>query len=62
MNYTKYLLSEDFINLDSLVSDKRYLKEVTAVLPCVIAMVGVVAISTALPITLTVDTINRLRK
>lgn len=61
MKYTEYLLREDFINLDSLVSEKRYLKEVTAVLPCIIAMIGVVAITTALPVTLVVDTINKLR-
>ena len=62
MKYTNYLLREDFIDLDSLVSNRKYLKEVTAILPCVIAMLGVVVISTALPITLTVDTINKLRK
>jgi hypothetical protein len=62
MKYTEYLLKEDFIDLNGLVSKRRYLKEVTAILPCVIAMAGVVVISTMLPVTLTVDTINKLRK
>jgi hypothetical protein len=61
MKYTNYLLNENFIDLDSLVSEKKYLNKVTAILPCVIAIAGVVAISVALPITLTVDTINKLR-
>ena len=61
MKYTNYLLKENFIDLDLLVSENKYLNIVTAILPCVIAIVGVVAISTALPITLTVDTINKLR-
>jgi hypothetical protein len=62
MKYTEYLLKEDFIDLNGLVSKRRYLKEVTTILPCVIAMAGVVVISTMLPVTLTVYTINKLRK
>ena len=61
MKYTRYLLTEDFIDLDSLVSDNIYLKDLTAVLPCVIGIVGVVVISTALPIVFTVDMVNKLK-
>jgi len=62
MKYTRYLLKEDFINLDSLVSDNKYLRDVSAILPCVIGIVGVVVISTALPIVFTVDMVNKLRR
>jgi hypothetical protein len=62
MSYTDYLLKEDFINLDSLVSDNKYLRDMTAILPCVLGIVGVVLITSVLPVTITVDTINRFRK
>lgn len=62
MSYTNYLLKENFINLDLLVSDNKYLRDITAILPCILGIMGVILISSILPMMIVVDTVNKFRK
>ena len=61
MRYTNYLINTEFINVESLVSDNRYLRESSKILPITICIIGVVCISSLLPMTIIVDFYNKIK-
>ena len=61
MKYTDYLLNTNFVDVDSLVSDNKYLNEPSKILPITISIIGIVCIGSLLPFTIIVDTFNKLK-
>ena len=55
MNYTNYILNGDVINIDSLISKKKYLKEITITLAIPVVAVGFITFLGILPATYIMD-------
>jgi hypothetical protein len=58
MNYTNYILSGNSININSLISKKRYLKPITITIAIPVAIVGFLAFSGILPATYIIDRVK----
>jgi hypothetical protein len=61
MKYTNYLLNTEFIDVNSLVSDNKYLKEPSKILPITISIIGIICIGSILPMTIIVDSYNNIK-
>jgi hypothetical protein len=61
MRYTNYILNNDFIDIDGMVSQKRYLKQLTILAALPVAIFGIAVLSGALPIAYTVDSFRYMK-
>lgn len=55
MNYTNYILNGNVININSIISKKRYFKQITITLAIPVAAVGVLTFLGILPVTFIMD-------
>lgn len=61
MKYTKYILSDKFVNINALQTDKILFKLPVILLTIVISVMGIATILGLLPMTVTVDEIRRTK-
>jgi len=55
MNYTNYILNGNVININSIISKKRYLRQITITLAIPVAAVGILTFMGILPATFILD-------
>lgn len=56
MKNINYILNSDFVDIDSMISKKRYLREVTVLAAIPVAVFGIVILSGMLPVAVAIDT------
>ena len=61
MKYTKYILSDKFVNINALQTEKIIFKLPAILLTIVIAVMGIATIIRFLPMTVTVDEVRRTK-
>jgi hypothetical protein len=55
MNYTNYIINGNIINVDSIISNKKYLRPITITLAIPVTIVGIATFGSMLPITFLLD-------
>jgi hypothetical protein len=55
MNYTNYIINGNFIDINSIISKKKYFKHITISIAIPIACVGVLTMIGILPLTFVLD-------
>jgi hypothetical protein len=61
MKYTKYLMSDKFVDINSLQTNRYYLKLPLLLIKIPVAMVGVLTILGFLPMTIMVDELRNTK-
>ncbi len=61
MKYTKYIISDKFVNIDSLQTNNYYLKLPLILVKIPVALVGVMVIFGFLPMTIMVDECRNIK-
>jgi hypothetical protein len=55
MNYTNYIINGKIINVESILSNRKYLKHITIAVGIPVALFGIVTLTSILPLTFLLD-------
>lgn len=61
MKYTEFIINDSVVDIERIIPEKRYIKQVTILVMLPVALAGVVILTCMLPATLTVDGLRSLK-
>lgn len=61
MKYTKYILNSDIVNIDQMISKKPVWKQLSILISIIVAIFGLILLSSAIPFTTAIDSFRVLK-
>lgn len=61
MKYTNHIINGEIVDINTIISDKKYFKELTILMGIPVAITGVVILTLAIPFSITFDTCRSLK-